>query len=418
MGFFKLTINDVPLDNQTVLVRVDYNVPQDKDGRISDDLRIRASLPTLNALIERGCKIVIISHLGRPEGRDAKFSLEPIAERLATLLNRDIRFVNDCIGDKVYQVIKRAPKGSIIMLENVRFYPEEEANDPEFAKKLVKATSARYFVQDCFGVAHRAHASIQAITLFIPSVAGLLLEREYTTITDAMLSPKRPLVAVMGGAKVSDKIPLIERFASVADTIYVGGALSNTFLARRGVPVGKSLVEPEEFAVIDHLYDHIKTKDGKTVDDFIVLPTDVAVAPSIDSKGPRKVVGMGDVESEESILDIGDQSIEQLVKIVESAGTVIWNGTLGYAENPLFAHGSARLALTLASRPDITSIIGGGDTADFVLKWDGHGGKSFTHVSTGGGASLELMSGEKLPGIESLLDASHRKEYTNSNNHK
>ncbi|CAN5387189.1 phosphoglycerate kinase [soil metagenome] len=418
MGFFKLTINDVPLDNQTVLVRVDYNLPMDKHGRISDDLRIRASLPTLEALIKRGCKIVIMSHLGRPEGRDPQFSLEPVAERLATLINRDIRFVNDCIGDKVYQVVKRAPKGSIIMLENVRFYAEEEANDPEFAKKIVKATCPKYFVQDCFGVAHRAHASIQAITMFVPSVAGLLLEREYTTITSAMLSPKRPLVAVMGGAKVSDKIPLIERFSEVADTIYVGGALSNTFLAHSGIPIGKSLVEPEEFPVIDHLYEHVRAKHGKDTDAFIVLPTDVAVALSVDSKAPRKVVGLGDIESEDEILDIGDQSIEQLVAIVESAGTVIWNGTLGYAENPTFAHGSARLALALATHPQITSIIGGGDTADFVLKWDGHGGKSFTHVSTGGGASLELMAGEKLPGIESLLDAGHRKEYTNGNNHK
>lgn len=418
MGFFKLTINDVPLDNKTVLVRVDYNVPQDKHGRISDDLRIRASLPTLQELIKRGCKIVIMSHLGRPDGRDPKFSLEPVARRLATLLNRDIRFVDDCIGDKVYQVIKRSEKNSIIMLENLRYYKEEEADDEDFAKKIAKATGARYFVQDGFGVVHRAHASTHGITLCIPSVAGLLLEKEYMTITTAMLTPKRPLVAVMGGAKVSDKIPLIERFSKVADTIYVGGALSNTFLAHQGVPVGKSLVEPEEFPVIDHLYDHVHTKHGKKVDEFIILPTDVAVGPSIESKAKRKVVGLGDIESEDDILDIGDNSIEQLVLAVESAGTVIWNGTLGYAENPEFAHGSARLALSLATHPEIVSIIGGGDTAEFVLKWDGHGGKSFTHVSTGGGASLELMSGEKLPGIESLLDARHRKEYTNSNNHK
>lgn len=418
MGFFKLTIRDVPLDNQTVLIRTDYNVPLDKNGKISDDLRIRASLPTLEALIKRGCKIVIMSHMGRPEGRDPKLSLEPIAQRLATLLKRDVHFVNDCIGDKVYQVVKRAPKGSIIFLENLRYYKEEEADDHAFAKKIAKATGARYFVQDGFGVVHRAHASTHAITLFIPSVAGLLLEREYMTITSSMLSPKRPLVAVMGGAKVSDKIPLIERFSKLADTIYVGGALSNTFLAHRGVPVGKSLVEPEEFSVIDHLYESVHAKDGEKVDDFIVLPVDVAVGLSIDSTAPRKVVALGDVESEDNILDIGDQSIECLVDIVSSAGTVIWNGTLGYAENPVFAHGSARLALTLASHPEITSIIGGGDTADFALKWDGHGGKSFTHVSTGGGASLELMSGEKLPGIESLLDAPRRKEYTNSDNHK
>lgn len=418
MGFFKLTIRDVPLDNQTVLMRADYNVPLNSKGKISDDLRIRASLPTIENLLKRGCKVVIISHLGRPEGRDEKLSLEPIAERLATLLRRDVRFVDDCIGDKVYQVVKRAPKGSIIVLENLRFYKEEEADNHEFAKKMAKATGARYFVQDGFGVVHRAHASTHAITLYIPSVAGLLLEREYMMITSAMQSPKRPLVAVMGGAKVSDKIPLIERFAGVADTIYVGGALSNTFLSHQGVPVGKSIVEPEEFPVIDHLYETARKKVGDNTSDFIVLPTDVAVALSPDSTSPRNVVNLGDIESEDEILDIGDQSIERMVNIVKTAGTVIWNGTLGYAENPAFAHGSARLALALASQPQTTSIIGGGDTADFALKWDGHGGKSFTHVSTGGGASLELMSGEKLPGIESLLDASHRKEYTNSNNHK
>ncbi|MDB5167226.1 MAG: pgk, phosphoglycerate kinase [Candidatus Saccharibacteria bacterium] len=405
MGFFKLTIRDVPLDNQTILLRADYNVPLNSKGEISDDLRIRASLPTIEYLLEKGCKIVIISHLGRPEGRDEKLSLEPIAERLATLLKKDVRFIDETIGDKVYQVVKRASKNSIIMLENLRFYKEEEADDLDFAKKIAKASGARYFVQDGFGVVHRAHASTHAITLCIPSVAGLLVEKEYTMITTAMQSPKKPLVAVMGGAKVSDKIPLIERFVELADTIIVGGALSNTFLAHKGVPVGKSLVEPDQYSEIDRIYKAVTEKGEKVLDDFIVLPVDVAVAPSIASNARRRVVGLGDVESEDDILDIGDQSIERMVEIVKSAGTVIWNGTLGYAEQPAFAHGSARLALALASQPETTSIIGGGDTADFALKWDGHGGKSFTHVSTGGGASLELMSGDKLPGVESLLDS-------------
>ncbi len=260
-------------------------------------------------------------------------------------------------------------------------------------------------MQDGFGVVHRAHASTHAITQFIPSVAGLLLEREYTTITNAMLSPKRPLVAVMGGAKVSDKIPLIERFVKVADTIIVGGALSNTFLAHTGVPIGVSLVEEDQFKEIDRIYTAIEKKGVKTPDDFLVLPVDVAVAPSITKSDVRRVVNLGDVESEDDILDIGDRSIEQMIEIVKSAGTVIWNGTLGYAEKPAFAHGSARLALALASQPETTSIIGGGDTAEFALKWDGHEGKSFSFVSTGGGASLELMSGDKLPGVESLLDS-------------
>jgi len=404
-GFFKLTIRDVPLDNQTVLVRTGYDIPMTSKGEISDDLRIKASLPTLEYLIKRGCKIVIIAHLGRPEGKDTKFSLEPAAQRLATLLKRDVRFIDDCIGDVVYQVVKRAPKGAIIVLENLRFYKEEEVDDNAFAKKIAKATGARYFIQDAFSNAHRAHASMHAITMCIPSVAGLLLEREYMTITAAMSDPKRPLVAVMGGAKVSDKIPLIERFVKVADTIVVGGALSNSFLAHQGIRMGSSIVEPDQFAEIDRIYDAVKEKGVQNASEFIVLPSDVAVAPATHPDAKRKVVGLGDIESEEDALDIGDQSIEQMIKIIKTAGTVIWNGTLGFAEKPAFAHGSARLALALASQPETTSIIGGGDTADFVLKWDGHGGKSFTHVSTGGGASLELMSGDKLPGVESLLDA-------------
>lgn len=404
-GFFKLTIRDVPLDNQTVLVRVDYNLPLNSKGQISDDLRIRASLPTLEYLINHGCKVVIMSHLGRPKGRDTNLSLEPVAQRLATLLKKDVRFIDETIGDRVYQVVKRAPKNSIIMLENLRFYSEEEADDHGFAKEIAKATGARYFVQDGFGVVHRAHASTHAITMCIPSVAGLLLEREYMTITAAMLNPKRPLVAVMGGAKVSDKIPLIERFVKVADTIVVGGALSNSFLAHQGIRMGSSIVEPDQFAEIDRIYDAVKEKGVQNASDFIVLPSDVAVAPATHPDAKRKVVGLGDIESEEDALDIGDRSIEAMIKIIKTARTVIWNGTLGFAEKPAFAHGSARLALALASQPETTSIIGGGDTADFVLKWDGHGGKSFTHVSTGGGASLELMSGDKLPGVESLLDA-------------
>jgi phosphoglycerate kinase len=209
----------------------------------------------------------------------------------------------------------------------------------------------------------------------------------------------------MGGAKVSDKIPLIERFVDVADTIIVGGALSNSFLAHQGVLMGSSIVEPDQFAEIDRIYKAVDEKGVKNPSEFIILPSDVAVAPSTNPDAKRKVVGIGDIESEEDALDIGDRSIEEMVAIIKTAGTVIWNGTLGYAEKPAFAHGSARLALALATQPQTTSIIGGGDTADFILKWDGHGGKSFTHVSTGGGASLELMSGLKLPGVESLLDA-------------
>jgi 3-phosphoglycerate kinase len=406
MTFFKETINSVPLQGQTVLVRADYNVPLKPDGSIADDFRIRASLPTIKKLLKDGCKVVIISHLGRPEGRDPKLSLEPVALRLAQLMGEPVRFVDQTIGDKVSMAVKRAPKRSITVLENLRFYSEEEANDMKFAQKLAVDSGARYFVQDGFGVVHRAHASTAAITQFLPGVSGLLLEREYTTITRAMHAPKRPLVAVMGGAKVSDKIAIIKTFINVADTIIIGGAMANTFLAYRGDDMGKSLVEHDEKAILDEIYAAATAKVGKSrLDDFLVLPSDVAVGKAITTAEPRREVLANHLASDDIALDIGLKSIEKAAGIIEGAKTVIWNGTLGYAELPNFAHGSARIALALATHRGIVSIIGGGDTADFALKWDARNGGSFTHVSTGGGASLELMAGEKLPGIESLLDA-------------
>lgn len=405
MAFFKRTVKDVPIDHKTVLVRADYNVPLNKKGEISDDLRIRASLPTLEYLLKHHCKVVIMSHLGRPEGRDKSQSLEVVADRLSELLDRTVRFVDDCIGDKVAQAVKKAPATSVTLLENLRFYTEEEANDEDFAKNIAKSTGARYFVQDGFGVVHRAHASTDAITRFIPSVSGLLLEKEYVTITSAMEKPKRPLVAVMGGAKVSDKITVIERFVHIADKIIIGGAMANTFLKYKGHDMGASKIEDDQEKVLDGIYSAAHEKLDTSIEDFIILPKDVAVAHDATEDAKRRNVKLGDVAKGDKALDIGDAAIEQVVEEVSKAKTVIWNGTLGYAELPEFAHGSARLALALATQPETTSIIGGGDTADFVLKWDGEGGKSFTHVSTGGGASLELMAGKKLPGVERLLDA-------------
>lgn len=406
MTFFKRTIKDVPIDHKTVLVRADYNVPLNEKGKISDDLRIRASLPTLRYLLRHHCKIVIVSHLGRPEGRESKYSLAPIATRLSELLEKDVVFVDDCMGDKVVQAVKKSSPSSVLLLENLRYYPQEEANDSIFAQAIAKSTGARYFVQDGFGVVHRAHASTDAITQFIPSVSGLLLEREYTTISGAMEKPKRPLVAVMGGAKVSDKITVIERFVSIADKIIIGGAMANTFLKYKGYHVGASKVEEGQEHILDNVYLAAHDALEGHIDEFIILPTDVAVAPAVVETAHRKNKRLADITQSDIILDIGDESIERVADVIKDAQTVIWNGTLGYAELPEFAHGSARLALELASHPEKTSIIGGGDTADFVLKWDGNDGKSFSHVSTGGGASLELMAGKKLPGVESLLDAS------------
>ena len=405
-GFFKRTMNDVPLAGQTVLVRADYNVPLAEDGSISDDFRIVSSLPTLKRLLEENCKVVIISHLGRPEGVDKKLSLEQIAERLGNLLGQEVMFVDATVGDKVKMAIKQAPQKSVVLLENLRFDPREEANDSHFAQQLAESSTARFFIQDGFGVVHRAHASTAAITQFLPSVAGLLLEHEYTAITHAMNEPDRPLVAVMGGAKVSDKIGVIEAFVERADRLIITGAMANTFLAEKGIAVGKSKHETDQGETIERIYTAAAKKVGKqNVDEFIILPRDVAVGENLSANEPRRDVALNAVADDEYILDIGKESIEQMVSHVSLAKTVVWNGTVGMAEYPEFAHGSARLALALATQPGITSIIGGGDTADFVLKWDARKGESFTHVSTGGGASLELMAGKKLPGVESLLDA-------------
>ena len=404
--FPKRVMRKASLQGKTVLLRADYNVPFE-NGVITDDYRIRASVPTVQKLLEYGCKVVIISHRGRPKGPEStEFSLEPIALRLSELLGQSVRFVDDCVGPKVRMAVKRAPAHGVVVLENLRFYAEEKANDPEFAARLAKDSGASYFVQDGFGVVHRAHASTSAITMYLPSVAGLLLEREYQAITGAMSHPKRPLLALMGGAKVSDKIPIIKRLIRVADQIIIGGAMANTFLAHRGHNVGASKVEPDQTAVIDDIYDLVHKKVGaEMADNFLVLPTDVAVGAHVDETARRRTVPVTQIPEGNYALDIGDASIERVVAAIDRSQTIIWNGTLGMTEFPHFAHGSARAALALAEHPEKESIIGGGDTAGFVIQWDSRHGESFSHVSTGGGASLELMAGQKLPGIEALLDA-------------
>lgn len=405
MRFFKKTIRDVPLEGTTVLLRADFNVPLKDDGTIHDDFRIRASLPTIKRLLKDGCKVVVIAHLGRPEGNDPKLSLEPAALRLAQLLGEPVRFVDRTIGDKVKMAVKRAPKRSVIVLENLRFHSEEEANDEAFARSLAVDSGARFFVQDGFGVVHRDHASTAAITLFLPSVAGLLLEKEYQSIMGAMKQPKRPLVAIMGGAKVSDKIQVVDELVAVADKLLIGGAMANTFLAARGHHVGASKHEEDQLDVIKEIYEAIDKKVGKSAEDvFLELPTDVSVAKSVDDPANHRIVSVNAVSGDDKILDIGPDTIETYVNEIRNAGTVIWNGTLGYAELAVFAKGSAAIAEALAGS-SADSIIGGGDTADFVIHWDKKKGGSFSHVSTGGGASLELMADGHLPGIDHLLDA-------------
>lgn len=406
MKFYKQTITTVPIQGKTVLLRADFNVPLEEDGKIADDFRIRASLPTIKRLLEDHCKVVIISHLGRPKGHDPSLSLQPVAKRLAELLGESVRFVDQTVGDKVKMSVKRAPQRSVTVLENLRFDPREEANDMGFARQLTEDSGAQYFVQDGFGVVHREHASTAGVTQYLPSVAGLLLEREYMTIRGVMTAPKQPLVAVLGGAKVSDKISVVEAFIEIADKIIITGVMANTFFAYKHNNIGKSKFEEGQTEVIEKIYAAAQARVGAdNVDEFLILPDDLAVGPSADENTPRQIVGKDNVGTDEIILDIGDKSIERMVGIVEKAKTVVWSGTLGKAELPNFAHGSARLALTLATNPAITSVVGGGDTVDFVLHWDARDGDSFTHVSTGGSASLELMAGKKLPGIESLLDA-------------
>ena len=411
MNFSKQTVRDIDVDRQVVLVRVDYNVPLKKDGSIDDDLRIRASLPTIKYLIERQCKLVLMSHLGRPEGRDQSQSLAPVAARLSELLGQSVKFIDDCIGDKVYQTVKHAPCGSVILLENLRYYPQEEADDMEFAKNIAKSTGANLFVQDGFGAAHRAHASTHAITQFLPSFAGLLLEKEVTMINRSMELPARPFVAIIGGAKISDKIDLIKRFIDKADKILIGGAMANTFLKFKRYDMGKSLVESDQDEILREIYDLAAAKVGpENVDDFLVLPKDLAVSTSIDDPNQiRREVSVDKIADDEMALDIGTQAIDQFCDIISTAKTIVWNGPMGIAEKEVFSIGSARIALAIAVNNESVSIVGGGDTADFVLKWSGGDESSFTHISTGGGASMELMSGKKLPGVESLLDAySHR----------
>lgn len=406
MAFNKKTIRDVPLDGQPVLLRADYNVPI-KNGEITDDYRIQQSLPTIRHLLDRGCSIVICSHLGRPEGKpNPQYSLEPIAAHLGDLLRQPVGFIPASIGDRVRQATKRLGPGQILLLENLRFQPQEEANDPTFAQALAKDTGAAYFVQDGFGVVHRAHASTDAITQFIPSVAGLLLEKEVSTIRGAMENPKHPLVGILGGAKVSDKIKIINRLVGLADKLIIGGAMANTFLQYKGLQIGQSIHEDGLTEELDKIYRSAVDKlSGKmSVDEFLVLPVDVVVAKSLDPGSPTNVVEVNQVAPDDYILDLGGRTAQRAVDNLAGAGTVIWNGTLGMAEQPAYAKASQRVAEALATQPDTMSIIGGGDTVDFILNWDHDQASKFSIVSTGGGASLELMSGEKLPGVEALLD--------------
>lgn len=407
--FAKKTLRQLDLHNKRILLRADFNVPL-KDGVIDSDYRLVKTLPTIEYLRERGCQVVIIAHLGRPNEKvDPAFSLAPVAKRLSKLLKQPVEFVSDCVGDTVRQAMKQLKPGSVTLLENLRFHPGEKAGDTTFATELRQATQADYLVQDAFGNAHRSDASMVALAHQLPAVAGLLLEQEVITLESAIQKPHQPLVAVLGGAKISDKIGLLERFIDIADTILIGGAMANTFFQFLRLPIGKSVWEDGQQAEIERIIAKLHAKHGKQInlltDYFCVLPSDVAVGQGLEKGVKRYELRREQVQADQYILDIGLQTMTEMQQVLQTAGTIIWNGTMGYAELPQFAKGSAAIAEVMADlQGEVTTIIGGGDTADFVLDWDkqAHGG-SFSHVSTGGGASLTLLSGQSLPAVEALL---------------
>lgn len=385
------TVRDLKVKKKTVLVRVDYNVPL-SSGIVGDPLRIQASFETIHYLLERRCKIILISHLGRPKGKpDPELSLAPVARKASELLGHPITFVPDCVGPQAQAAARDLGEGEIILLENLRFHKEEEANDPAFAKQL--SDLAEVYVDDAFAAIHRAHASTVGVTADLPSAAGFLVEKEVSTIVGAYQHPVKPLVAVIGGAKVSTKIEVLDNLIKHANKLVIGGAMANTFLAALGHPIGKSLVEPE-------FYDEVKRimKDAEQEGVEVILPEDVIVAKSKDA-GPGHVVDVDGVGKSDLIVDLGPKTVSHMLNPFEFHGSVIWNGPLGVTEVPDFAHGSRLLADNIIES-GAKSIIGGGDTAAFVDDAGLH--DKFTWVSTGGGASLELMAGGELPGLKVL----------------
>ncbi len=385
------TIQDLDVKHKTVLVRVDYNVPIE-DGQVDDSLRIEASFETLRYLLERDCRLVLISHLGEPkDGPDPKLSLKPVAARLADLLGRPVTFVPDCTGEPVEQAIHNLQPGGIILLENLRFHPGETANDPEFAKTL--ASYGEVYVDDAFAVLHRKHASVASVPALLPSAAGFLVEREVKTITETIDNPKHPVLAIIGGAKITTKIEVINNLLAKVDHLLIGGEMANTFLAALGTPIGKSLFEAEEKQVAQNILDK-----GSGHGLNIILPTDVVVAKAIDASAEARTVAVTGVQPDEIIVDVGPDTIDTALEEVDK-GTVIWNGPLGVTEIEQFSQGSKRLADGIIASGAF-SLIGGGDTADFVDKAGLH--DEFSFISTGGGASLELMAGKPMPGLDAL----------------
>jgi phosphoglycerate kinase len=387
----KKSIRDIAVKNKRVLVRVDFNVPLDDKGKVTDDTRIAAALPTIQHLTAQGAKVILCSHLGRPKGKEQKLSLRPVAARLQELLGKPVTFVSDCIGQPVERVVEGMNAGDVVLLENVRFYPEEEKNDPEFARKL--AAHGDIYVNDAFGSAHRAHASTAGVTAYLPGVAGFLMEKELNYLGSALANPAKPFVAILGGAKVSDKIKVIENLLPKVDALLIGGGMANTFLTARGLNLGQSLVEADKLDEAKALLE----KGGAK----IVLPADAVIADKFDANAQSQVVAVDAVPGDWRVLDIGPQTIDAFAKTLSGAKTVVWNGPLGVFEFPAFARGTVEIARRLA-QSGATTIIGGGDSAAAVEQ--ASVADKMTHISTGGGASLEFLEGRVLPGVAALQD--------------
>ncbi|MGC7871803.1 phosphoglycerate kinase [Desulfosporosinus sp. SYSU MS00001] len=392
----KKSVKDVTVKGKRVLVRADFNVPLDEQGQITDDTRIRASLPTIEYLVKEGARIILASHLGRPKGQvNAKYSLAPVAKRLSERLGQNVALVQDCIGEAAQKAAEKLQDGQVLLLENVRFHKEEEKNDPEFAREM--ASLADIFVNDAFGTAHRAHASTEGVTHYIPAVAGLLMQKEVEFMGNALERPERPFVAIIGGAKVSDKIGVIENLLDKVNALIIGGGMANTFLKAQGYKVGKSLLEEDKLGLAKQLIEKAKSK-GVALE----LPIDVVAAKEFAAEASHRIAALSDIQDDEMALDIGPASAERFSTIISSAQTVVWNGPMGVFEMDAFAKGTERVAKAVADCKG-TTIVGGGDSVAAVEKTGV--AERMTHISTGGGASLEFLEGKVLPGVAALQDA-------------
>jgi phosphoglycerate kinase len=395
----KLTIQDLDLRGKRVFIRVDFNVPL-KDATVTDDTRIRETLPTLKLAIEKGGRLVLASHLGRPKGGpDPKYSVKPAAKKLEELLGKPVAFAADCVGPEAEAKSKALKDGDVLVLENVRFHTEEEKNDENFSKQLA-ALCDGVFVCDAFGSAHRAHASVVGITKFVKqSAAGLLMERELAYIGKAVSNPTKPFVAILGGAKVSDKIEVVENLMKIADAMLIGGGMAYTFLKAQGHGIGKSLVEEDKIDLAKKILTDAKQKNFK-----LILPLDNVIAPEFKADSPATVVDSNAMPADQMGLDIGPKTVEACKVEIDSAKTIVWNGPMGVFEMPAFAKGTLEIAKAVAAATiaGAISIIGGGDSVAAVHQ--SGLAKQISHISTGGGASLEFLGGRKLPGVEALTN--------------